>query len=215
MTNVAGTTISIDPEGDAYIVSDLRIENHTGTSKNWVITRTRINEKPTWTDYLCWGHETDPFGGTCYAASTMNSTTWEAPNAVQVADGEAGDLQSDIHPDPAVDGCATYRYYVHEAGQPFEDSVDIEVCFSLGIEEAPQLTIGVAPNPASEVVTVNATGVEGASIKMVDVLGNIVIKEKMGASKTINVGEFRNGIYFIIVEAEGVKPVSRKVIIRH
>lgn len=215
-TDVAGTTISLSPEGSETIVSDFHIENHTGVTKNWVITRTRINEKPTWVDFLCWGHETDPFGGTCYSSVTMNSTTWTATNAVVIADGEAGVLQSDITPDPAVDGCATYRYYVHEAGQPYEDSVDVEVCFTASLEQvAPTLTVGVAPNPATEYVNVTATGVEKATIKMVDVLGNVVLKETFMGSKKINVAEFRNGIYFIIVEADGVKPVSRKVIVRH
>lgn len=216
-TDVAGTTISISPEGAGTIVSDFHIENHTGVTKNWTITRTRINEKPTWSDFLCWGHETDPFGGTCYSSTTMDQTTWTAPvaNAVTILDGEAGVLQSDITPDPSSDGCATYRYYVHVDGQAYEDSVDVEVCFTASLEEAPVLTVGVAPNPASDQITVNANGVENATIKMVDVLGNVVLKQKMGTSKSINVAELKNGIYFIIVEAEGVDAVSRKVIVRH
>jgi hypothetical protein len=146
----------------------------------------------------------------------MDFTTWTATNAVVVGDGEGGTLASDITPDPAVGATSTYRYYVHEAGQAYEDSIDIEVSFTASIPEiAPSLTVSVAPNPATEFITVTAAGVEKATIKMVDVLGNVVLKETFISSKKIDVTEFRNGIYFIIVEADGVKPVSRKIIVRH
>ena len=216
-TDVSGTVVQISAENENYIVTDILIDNNTGASKDWVITRLRINEKAAWTDYLCWGHESDPFGGTCYSASAMNITNWETPASVTVPDGEGGILQSDIHPDQVDDGTVTYRYYVHEAGQPFEDSIDIEVSYSLGLNEIkPVLTVNVAPNPASNNITVNTSGVNNATIKMVDVLGNVVLEQNTNSSKTIiNVSNFRNGIYFITVEAEGVEPVNRKVIIRH
>lgn len=218
-TDVAGTLIQISAENENYIVSDIDIVNNTGVDKTWSITRLRIDEKATWTDYLCWGHSTDPFGGTCYSATTMNFTNWETPvgDAVVVLDGETGVLQSDIHPDAQVEGCVTYRYYIHENGQPFEDSIDIEVCFSLGLNEIkPEFSVSVAPNPASNNITVNTTDVNNATIKMVDVLGNVVLEQNTNSSTTnINVTNFRNGIYFITVDAEGVKPVNRKVIIRH
>ena len=217
VTDVSGTTIQISPENSNTIVSDIDIENSTGVTKDWVITRLRINEQATWVDYLCWGHETDPFGGICYPASTMNSTSWETPTSVSIADGEGGTLQSDITPDPQVDGCVTYRYYVHEAGQAFEDSIDIEICFSLGLNEiTPEFTVNIAPNPASNNITVNTTGVNNATIKMVDVLGNVVLEQSSNGSTTnINISDFRHGVYFITIEAEGVKPVNRQVLIRH
>lgn len=214
--DVSGTTIQVSPEGPGEVVSDIHIKNMTGVSKSWVITRLRINEKALWTDYLCWGHETDPFGGTCYPATGMDFTSWTTPNAVNVGNGEAGVLQTHISPDPTDAGTSTYRYYVSTDGVTFEDSIDIEISFSLGLTQvAPFLTIGVAPNPATDYVTVTAQGVEKASIKMVDVLGNVVLKDTFIGSKKINVTDFRNGIYFIMVEAEGVKPVSRKIIVRH
>jgi hypothetical protein len=204
------------PEVGGEAVADIHIENHTGASVDWVVTRLRINEQATWTDYLCWGHETDPFGGTCYSASLMPTNPWCTPAAVTVGDTEGGVIAAHITPDIGAPATVTYRYYVSTDCQTYADSVDIEVSFSLGLEEAtPELSVSVAPNPASDNITVKANGVESAQVKMVDVLGNVVLREKMVASKTINVAEFRNGIYFIIVEAEGAKPVSRKVIVRH
>jgi hypothetical protein len=75
--------------------------------------------------------------------------------------------------------------------------------------------VNVAPNPATDYVKVTAEGVESATVKMIDVLGNVILKETIKGSKTIDVSEFRNGIYFVIIEAEGVKTINRKVIVRH
>lgn len=206
------------PEPGGEAVADIHVENHTGTTKDWVVTRYRINEQASWTDYLCWGHETDGTGGTCFSAALMPTNPWTTPGATSVVvnDQEAGVIAAHITPDIAAPATVIYRYYVSTDGQTYEDSVDIEVSFSASLEDiAPQLSVSVAPNPASDNITVKAGGVDQAVVKVVDVLGNVVLKENMTAVKTINVADFRNGIYFVIVEAEGAKPVSRKMIVRH
>jgi len=50
---------------------------------------------------------------------------------------------------------------------------------------------------------------------MYDVLGNTLLSKKISGSETIDVSEFRNGIYFITMEAKGAKKINRKVIVRH
>ena len=96
------------------------------------------------------------------------------------------------------------------------DSVDISVCKSASVEEIEPFSISVAPNPANSYVKIKTTGVEGASFKVLDVLGNVVVKESiMGTSKTINTESYKNGVYFIIVEADGQKPINKKIIVRH
>ena len=64
-------------------------------------------------------------------------------------------------------------------------------------------------------IKVNAEGIENTSVKMIDVLGNEIMKGSFKGTKTIDVSEFRNGIYFIIVEAPGAKTINKKVIVRH
>jgi hypothetical protein len=56
---------------------------------------------------------------------------------------------------------------------------------------------------------------DNASLKMVDVLGNIVYRDVMSNSKTIVTSNFKTGVYFVTLEQTGIKPVSRKIIIRH
>jgi len=220
-TDVSGTVVQISPDGPGTIVSDIHIVNNVGNpgdSVLWTITRVRINEQSTWSDYLCWGHETDPFGGTCYSATQMNYTSWITPNGVWVDAGEGGILQSDITPDENSPATSTYRYLVSkDNGATFDDSIDIEISFSAGINEIkPTLSLNVSPNPASENLTVYSNGVENTSVKMVDVLGNVVLKETiLEESKAIDVTKYRNGIYFVIVEAPNARSISRKVIIRH
>ena len=170
-------------------------------------------------DFLCWGHESDAFGGTCIDALSMDSDLWsmQAAQAVTVADGEYGFISGHVTPsfnDPAV---VTYRYFVGVDGDPYQDSMDVVVSLSAAsiVETEPSLTVNVAPNPASDYVTVSAEGVSDASVKIMDVLGNKIMTSTIVGSKTIDVSEYRNGIYFIIVESKGVKTINRKVIIRH
>ena len=113
-------------------------------------------------------------------------------------------------------GVVTYRYEVFD-GTTLDAYVEVVVTKTASINEIkPVLAVSVAPNPASSNLKVTATGANGAKVKMVDVLGNVVLFETVvGTSKNINVANFRNGIYFVIVEAEGAKRVSRKVIVRH
>lgn len=209
--DISGTQIDRTSGGEEVVV-DVHVENTSGASMDLTIKRERINETAGWTDYICWGHETDPFGGVCYPASTQNP--WLAGTAVTLGADEGGTIAVHIKPE-GDNGCTVYRYTVMEGTTPI-DSLDISVCKSASIKEITPLSISVAPNPANSFVKVKTNGVEGASVKMVDVLGNIVLKETvMGSSKTINTSSFRNGIYFVIVEAEGAKPRTRKVIVRH
>lgn len=209
--DISGTQIDYTSAG-AEVVVDVHVQNASGSTKDLDIKRVRINETNGWTDYICWGHESDPFGGVCYPASTDNP--WTTGSSVTIPDDEAGTIAVHIKPD-GDNGCTVYRYIVME-GTTALDSLDISVCKTASIDEVEPLSITVAPNPANAYVKVKTNGVEGATVKMVDVLGNVVLKETvMGSSKTINTSSFRNGIYFVVVEAEGSKPINRKVIVRH
>lgn len=215
-----GGTYTFYATGESDHINEIHIENHTGTDQSLVVNRRRINEQGSWVDFLCWGHESDNFGGTCIDAASMDSELYLMPltgsTIVDLADGEYGFVSSHITPSFTDPATVTYRYYVGDSIDPFMDSVDFEVVMTpLSIEETtPELTIGVKPNPASEYMVVTANGVDKATVRIIDVLGNVIMKSSVSGSKNIDVSEYRNGIYFVTVEANGSK-VSRKVFVRH
>lgn len=210
-TNLSGTTYTHELSGavsDEHII-DFIIHNETAISQSWKITRKHLNNPVGWEEYLCWG--VNGAFGNCYLHNT--AAVWSC-NAESVPADSSGRLSTYVT--CATGGTALYRYYVSTDGINFIDSVDLQVTNTLSIEEKPSISVNVAPNPASEFVTVNATGVSSVSVRMVDVLGNLVLSEtNFATKKTIDVSRFRNGVYFIMIEAEGMKPITRKVIVRH
>ncbi|MEJ6775889.1 MAG: T9SS type A sorting domain-containing protein [Crocinitomicaceae bacterium] len=187
---------------------DFIINNETGSAQSWKITRSILNEPAGWSNFLCWGP--NPGIGLCYPANA--NTEWSSA-AEDIAPNGSGKLQTYVT--APTQGSATYRYYVSTDGANFLDSVDVEVNSSLSIYEKPSLTVSVVPNPANSYVSVSANGVNSASVTLVDVLGNIIMKETMSGSKTINISDYKNGIYFFRIESDGVKAITRKIIVRH
>ena len=97
------------------------------------------------------------------------------------------------------------------------DSVDLEVNFTMGVSSIKQeVSVSIAPNPATDFVSINLNGIETAAIKIVDVLGNTVFRDSyFSGVKKIDVSNFKNGIYFVMIESNGIKTMTRKVVIKH
>lgn len=73
----------------------------------------------------------------------------------------------------------------------------------------------IFPNPANDNVTLQLNNSKPGSVKIVDLVGNIVYSETIAGHAKIDVAEFKNGIYFVSVEADGVKMLSRKLVVQH
>ncbi len=216
-TDISGSELTINAWQGGEHHNDFYIVNSTGSTQEWNVTRTKINEITSWSDYLCWG----PQGGfgNCYPASGMTQTTWTSPSndAPVIAAGDSAKLSSYITPDYVGSADQVYRYYVGTSGNPKMDSVDVRVFFTVGLNEVtPQLSVSIAPNPSNDYFVVSATGSSAASIKIVDVLGNVILSEQMNyTSKKVNVSSFRNGVYFVIIESNEAKPVTKRIVVRH
>lgn len=213
-TNYSGGTYQIHALGETDQYTKIDVVNKTGTDDSYVIGRRRLTPSaPSWTDFMCWGGSAG--GGLCIDAPIMDQDYFQMQNsAVPLANDSMGLLESHIEPNFGDAGTYTYRYYVGTLNNYYIDSMDVEVTITpLSVPE-PVLTIGIHPNPASEFVYVQADGYETAEIKVVDVLGNNVLTTTVSGTTKIDVSEFRNGIYFVTVSAEG-NHVSRKVIVRH
>ena len=215
--DISGTAVEATPLTTAVInhhLIDFIVNNNTGADQQFRLTRKIVNETPGWTNYFCWG--LNPGIGTCY--QVVSDIVWTAPvNAtfpIIIPNGGSGKIAS--YCSAPTGGSATYRYLISLDGINYIDSVDVEVNSSLSIEEENALTLSIAPNPSSEYFVVNTTNADGGTIRVVDVLGNIILDENLfSASKKISVSNFRNGVYFVTVNANNSKPTTRKIIVQH
>ena len=216
-TNYEGGVYNVTSEEGVLVAPILYFKNVSGASETWDVTRTRINEIASWHDYLCWGHENDIFGGSCYTAANMPTNPWTSPSSFAVNNNESGKVTVDILADHSNPGTVTYRYSVGPVGGQPSGFVDVVVTASnAGLDESPNFEISIAPNPATDIIQIEASGSNDASYTIVDVLGNIIKKETLTNSKeTIDVRKFKNGIYFIKIENAGSKTITRKIIVRH
>jgi hypothetical protein len=181
------------------------------------VERVIVNQISSWVDDMCWATSSDGgLTGQCYNG-IQASNPYVSPDAFVVQPGDNGVFKGTIKPKDPDYGCGDYRYYFIQDGTTILDSIDVTVCKTASIEEVtPALSISVAPNPASSYFKVKTNDVVGATVQVVDVLGNVVLKETvMGSSKTINTENFRNGVYFVRVSANNQRPINRKVIVRH
>lgn len=209
---VAPSNLTFDVPFDVF--------NTTGQAHQWRVTRKKISVGPGWTDALCWGHGTDPFGGSCFSSGQMNTNPWTTPGSVGVLftinDGEYGKMKASIDPEDFTSSTSHYRYYISDDGINYSDSVDLIVDFTAAIKPIKEpLSLTIVPNPASDYINITLNGAETVTMKMVDVLGNLILKETVSSNKKIDVTDIKSGVYIISFEGAGVKSFNRKVIIRH
>lgn len=57
------------------------------------------------------------------------------------------------------------------------------------------------PNPTENILTLNVN--EPTDIKIVNVLGTVVLNDRIQSTKTFNLSNFKNGVYFVINESTG------------
>ena len=218
-TDISGQTHELALTTTDPVEVSFDLINNTGSTHQWRITRDKISVPTTWSDFLCWGHCTDQFGGTCYAANVSDPWTTPATQSVlfDVNNGECGKLKVTINPDDwTTTGQARYRYYVSDNGTNFSDSVDLVLSYTAALKPVKEeISVNIGPNPASDYVQINMSGVESATLKIIDALGTTISKEGINSKKKINVSELRNGVYFLVIDIPGSKTITRKVIIRH
>ena len=197
------------------------IHNNSANTQKWRITRQQISVPGGWTDGLCWGHSTDPFGGACYSSTQMSTNPWTTPGGAAVLfdllPGEFGKLKTDYNPADGVSGTAHYRYYVtNAAGSSYLDSVDVIVDYVAEVKPVKDpVTVSMVPNPADDYINIAVTGNETFQFKILDAMGSTVMRDQVSTSKKINTSEFKSGVYFIAFEGVSTKPFTRKIIIRH
>jgi hypothetical protein len=115
-------------------------------------------------------------------------------------------------------GTEKYRFYLIEGQSTRVDSVDVTLTSVLAIGDQKQEEVGVSiyPNPVSNVLTVNATGVEGSvELKMVDVLGKVILSESGAPLNKVDVSNFKNGVYLVYVYNKGSLIQTKRIVVKH
>ena len=190
------------------------VTNTGTTTQDIIVTRVIMNEPSGWSNYFCWGHSTDPFGGTCYPPSA--NTIYVGANPATLAASEHGVLKCYVTPSSPAATPGVYRYYVGTTGTPKMDSIDLRVSSTLSLAPIKKdFSLSVSPNPASDYVNIEVSNLENGSMKIVDVLGNVVLSTSFNGKKTLNVEDYKNGVYFILISGDGVKSINRKLVVRH
>lgn len=209
------------PSSGSTIDVPFEVHNNSAVLQRWRITRKQLSVPAGWADGVCWGHSSDPFGGSCYSSTQMNTNPWTTPGGAgvlfDILPGEYGKMKPDFNPADGVSGFAHYRYYItNSSGMSYLDSVDVLVDYVAGnkIIKDP-VSVTMVPNPADDYIFLNANNNESIQFKITDAMGAILMKEQFISSKKINTSEFRSGVYFISFEAPGIKSFTRKIIVRH
>ncbi|MDX2359318.1 MAG: T9SS type A sorting domain-containing protein [Crocinitomicaceae bacterium] len=216
----SGTTTDIEGQSVPYPLTvsvnweqhhmyDFLVNNESAVDEDWVITREIIVEPAGWQSLYCWG--TTGAAGFCY---NPNNDQYQYSYAEPVPAGGSGTLTTYMWL-AQTSGCATYRYHVSADSVNYIGHVDIEVCSVLGIEDASLTMFTISPNPSNESFTVAIDGSKSAALKVTDMLGNIVFEEDMGVQTTVDVSSYNNGVYFVSIEVEGAKPISKKILVQH
>jgi hypothetical protein len=220
-TDISGAAhMVVAPSNAATFDIALDVVNNTGAARSWRITRLRLDAPAGWTDGLCWGSATDPFGGQCYSSGQMNTNPWTTPGSQSVLftlnNGEYGKLKAQVDPADGVYGTAHYRYYISANGLSYADSVDVIVDYLASVKPVKEeIGVSIFPNPTSEYVSIQLAGMDQSNFKLMDAVGNVIMKETIHGSKKINVGDFSNGIYFLIFETSTGKTITKKLVVRH
>ena len=219
--DISGQTHTVIAPSSASFDIPFDVINNTGSAAQWRITRKQLSVPTGWTDALCWGHSTDPFGGTCYSSSQMNTNPWTSPGSQSVLftinDGEYGKMKISIDPEDNTFGQAHYRFYITPNGLTMLDSVDLVVDYIASTKPIlkEELSITVAPNPSTEYVNIQFSGADQLHLKMVDALGNVITREVITSNRKINVSDLNSGVNFLVFEASGAKSITRKLVVRH
>lgn len=226
-SNLAGTVHSVtlnsnSPEiaGNVPYEIHFDVTNNTGQDQQLRIARRKLNVPTSWTDQLCWPPSCYPTGSSV-SYITPNTVGNPAPTIVNgthtTTNGEVAEIKPLITIDQSSATSALYRYYVTSSNGTFLDSIDLSINFTLGVQSIKQTpVITLAPNPATESITVSTGIIDNATVQIMDVLGNVVYRDVISnGSKIIDVSDFKNGVYFVEIDPVGMKATNRKLIIKH
>lgn len=212
---ISGTEIEVIVDvplnNEKHITFDA--SNMNSVTDKIIIQRFKLSDVGN-SDYVCWG--ADVMTGTCYGASQVTpNNPWNS--AGEDIPANSSGWFAAYYINDGFSGAPVYRYYFLDANNNNVkiDSVDIKWNTGfLSVEENNSLVVKVYPNPAQNVLTVNAQNHTGNLI-MFDALGQIVLSTKISGLAKISVADLNNGVYFYSFRDEnGNATEAKRLVIR-
>ena len=215
-TDISGTQVNVQVASTIY-EGYFFAKNLSGTPIDVKIRRVSLITPPSAvTEQVCTGPLPDPNAiGNCFDIAAGNAN-WLSPNMYTLDDSNKGNIELHIDHHGST-GTLLNRYYVEDLNGNKLDSVDVKIANFASIKEIkPTVSFNAFPNPADEIITLSIQGTTGDNtVKLVDVLGNIVLEEKMNTSKKLDVSGFKNGVYILTVSNAGSLVQTRRIVVRH
>jgi hypothetical protein len=214
-TDISGTTVQVQVGSSTY-EGFFFGKNLTGSPIEVKIRRVALITPPAAvTEQVCSGPIPDPTAiGNCFDIAAGN-TNWLSPNSFIIDDANKANIEVHVSPNGSM-GMVHNRYYMEDLSGNKLDSIDLKIGNFASIKDVkPSVTFNVYPNPADDLLTLNVQGSSENTVKIVDVLGNVVMEDKMNTSKKIDVRDLKNGVYILTVYANGSLLQTRRVVVRH
>ena len=214
-TDISGTTVQVQVESTIY-QGFFFGKNLTGTPIEVKIIRVSLVAPPAAvTEQICTGPAPDPTAiGNCFDIAAAN-VNWLSPNNYIINDSNKANIEIHIDPHGSM-GMVYNRLYIEDLNGNKLDSVDLKIANFASIKDVkPAVTFNAYPNPADDILTLSVQGSSENTVKLVDVLGNVVMEDKLNTTKKIDVREFKNGVYILTVYSNGALLQTRRVVVRH
>ena len=214
-TDISGTTVQVQVGSSTY-EGFFFGKNLTGTPIEVKIRRVSIVTPPAAvTEQVCSGPIPDPTAiGNCFDVAAGN-TDWLSPNSFIIDDANKANIEVHISPNGSM-GMVHNRYFIEDLNGNKLDSLDVKIGNFASIKDVkPSVTFIAYPNPADDILTLTVQGSSENTVKLVDVLGNVVLEDKLTSTKKIDMREFKNGVYILTVYSSGALMQTRRVVVRH
>ncbi len=195
---------------------DFDVTNTTGADVSWRVTRFNEADVPSdWSSRNC-------FGANCFLINSANP--WCSPdnivtppkvNRLEIANGATANMS--FHVITGSQGSGTYKLYLGNDCNTYADSVEIQVNFSVGIDEINPFSqeIKISPNPVNDVFSFQLPNHLITGFSIMNIVGKTLYTGENEGSADINLSDLPNGIYYLLVKTETGGILSRKFMVNH
>ncbi len=195
---VTGDTVfASDP--NSQITHHLDVKNTSSSSITIVCQKTNLTlplGMPTWAG------STYCFGGTCYSSTSIlpSASVVFAPGQTISYDNSDVDAFSGYFSTGGIAGQAKVEYCFYDQNNPSDETCKvITYNFNVtGVDDIVNEFSEFFPNPAQEYINFDYNVVGDATLKIIDILGNVVKEVQLSEDgrKKVYVGDMSKGVYF-------------------